>query len=192
MNNNDELNEMRMQISILKNTLDKEKLVNRELLRSVIGTKLKSITTDRIIQTVLLVIMIPFIGYMLPVKSDLSTPLFIATELLLLFGLWFILYSHRDISSSAIINGDLLEVGHRLARLKTLNSRYIKYSCPLIILWWLWFMTECAVKHGHALAHIFIIAVGLLVVIPWSLHCWRKKQRLINELTGQIDALTTA
>lgn len=190
MNNNDELNEMRIQISILKNTLDKEKLVNRELLRSVIGTKLKSITTDRIIQTVLLVIMIPFIGYMLPVKSDLSTPLFIATELLLLFGLWFILYSHRGISSSAIINGNLVEVGRRLARLKILNSRYIKFSFPLIVLWWLWFITECAVKYGHILGYIFCIAVGLIVLFPWTLYSWRKRQRLIDELKGQIDALT--
>lgn len=189
MENNNELGALRSQLEVVKTALDNEKLVNERLMRTVMGNKLRPIVEERITQTVSCLVVMMLVGIILPKVSQISTAFIIVTEMMIVLFFSFFIYSHRGINSNAVVSGDLVEACSKLKKLHTLSAGYAKIALPLIALWWVWFIIEGVQFTSNKVAFLVCCIAAPFVAIPWWLHEWRKKQRLIRELTDEMDGM---
>lgn len=189
MENNNDYNEMRSQIEMLKKALDNEKIVNERLIRSAIGTKVKSLVRPYMLNMVIVVIMIPYCGYILTQLTDNSTAFIIVTELFMLTGLVFYWRVHRNISAKAIANGDLISIGRKLTNLKRMTTRWQLFAIPFVFVWLAWFLWENLAYCDISWAGIAGCAIGLAAGLVMSVYQQRRQHMTINELIKQIDEL---
>lgn len=189
METNNELGELRSQITLLRDALNNEKLVNTRLMRSVMGTKMKPIMRQHVISLVVCAIMLPYCGYIFTRLTDNSLAFIIVTELFFIIAMVYDWYIHRGISVKAIVNGNLVDTGRRLARLKRLTVQWQKYAIPFVCLWLVWFLLENEqfLNNPWGLAGF---SLGIVCGAAAGIYQWRKKRRTIDELLRQIDELT--
>lgn len=190
MENNNDFNEMRSQIEMLKKALDNEKIVNERLIRSAIGTKVRSLVRPYSLGIVIGMIMIPYCGYILTQLTDNSTAFVIVTELFMLTGLVFNWRVHHSISAKAIANGDLISIGRKLTNLKRMTSRWQLFAIPFIFVWLTWFLWENLAYCDLSWAGIAGCAIGFALGIAITVYQQRRQRKVISELIGQIDDMT--
>lgn len=190
MEKNNELNEMRSQMAILKNALDNEKIVNTRLMRTVMGNKMGGIMREYVLQMLLIAVMIPYCGYILARFTDNSTAFIVVTELFFLIALAYHLYIYRGISTKAIVSGDLIDTGRRLAKLKLMTAQWQRFGIPFICLWLLWFYWENTAGRESPWLFIGISAGCAIAGAVWGMYRCRKQRLTIDELIRQIDELT--
>lgn len=190
MENNNDFNEMRSQIAQLRRALDDEKIVNTKLLRTVMGTKLRPIMKEYFIEIAIPIIMMPYCGYILTKLTDNSAAFIIVTELFFLAAIIFTWYIHRGISIKAIVNGDLVDTGRKLAKLKRMTVQWQKYAIPFAIPWMGWFLWENMVEREYPWLFAAICLGFAILGMVVGLYCTHKKYHTIDELLSQIDELT--
>lgn len=190
MEMNEEMSEMRNQIALLKRRLDGEKLVNGQLVRSIISHKVATIRRDNVCQMAVAVVMIPFCGIILTQLTDCSLVFIIVTELLFTAALLLQWYVNRGISVTTVTDGSLVETGHWLARLKrfTLQQRWL--GLPLVCLWLFWFYVEVMKDKVIPLQYVALSGATVIVCIVWNVCHERKQHREIDEIMSQINELT--
>lgn len=189
MENNNDFNEMRSQIELLKKALNEEKLVNERLIRSAMGTKMKWIMRRYWLDMAIMLIMIPYCGYVLTQLTDNSTAFIIVTELFMLTGLLFHLYVHRGISTNAIVNGDLVTTGRKLVNLKLMTTRWQRFGIPFLFVWFAWFLWENVDYRDITWVGVIGSVCGAALGFVVALYQCRRQRRVIDELICQIDEI---
>lgn len=130
------LEEMRQQMALLKEKLDKEELVNERLLRETMHSKARSINHEAIWSGVCAIfVIVAMLTTFHPM--GFSWGFCIGTTIFMLVCLGATLYQHRDINSRTM-NGDLLTVVKTMRRLKKNYRDWLKFAFPAIILWMGW------------------------------------------------------
>lgn len=189
MENNNDFNEMRSQIELLKKALNEEKMVNERLIRSAMGTKMKWIMRRYWLDMAIMLIMIPYCGYVLTQLTDNSTAFIIVTELFMFTGLLFHWYVHRGISTNAIVNGDLVTTGRKLVNLKLMTTRWQRFGIPFLFIWFTWFLWENVDYRDIPWIGIIGSACGAALGFVVALYQCRRQRRVIDELICQIDEI---
>lgn len=197
-NNMTELEQMREQMAAFKSRLDKQQIINEQLVRTSMGSKLswikKFVWGEIIAVPILLIIMALFHA-----GNGLSWWLygFLALGLIADATGDFII---NRIPKSQLLSGDLVETSKRLVKMKKQRTSWFVAGVIFLVIWLVWFCIEIAMRldcgctlphHGTVVAiMIGAIVVGALIggVIAWLI--LRKMQRTNNQLIEQIEQIT--
>ena len=191
-----QLEEMRQQMAVLKEKLEKQEIVNDQLMRNTIGTKLRKIKVEqrrKIIFIILGLIYIPAILYYL-----LHTDLWFIILTVVFFagaGLYDTYYTW-DINDEDLQNKRLLETRERIIVMKRMNARWLWFSIPFVIVWFILFVWQVYSNDselhaaGGTLPLIIGAVVGGVVGSLIGMAKYKKQQRRATELIEEIEELT--
>ena len=184
-----ELDEMKRQLSELKAKLDKETIVNDQLMRRAMKTKVSTINRDAFILIIVALIGIPYCTWVFYALLHISWWFIITTTVFFLVAAFYTYYSRKDIKANDLMEGDLLEVRQKMVRMNKMNANWLKFSLPFLFVWFAWFIFETIGNSNEAKEILTGAVVGLIIGLTIGILQYRKTQRIANEVIGQINDL---
>jgi hypothetical protein len=182
-------------MNIFKSRLDKQKIINEQLVRNSMGSKLSWIKNfvlgEIILVPILLIIMATFHA-----SEGLSWWLFafLAAGLIIDTTGDFII---NRIPKSQLLGGDLVATSQRLTKMKKQRTQWFIAGMIFMTIWLVWFIIEivmrlddgCNLPDHNIVVGIMVagIAIGALIGIFVAWLIYRKMQRTNNQLIEQIN-----
>lgn len=185
-----ELEEMRMQINLLKEQLDKQTIVNDRHIRH--SMKVKATDLSRIIRrTIFGGIFAVLYCPMIFIRMDFSPAFVIVTTVMLAVCFAITVYQYRCVKKVDFSQGNLVEIAESVGKLRKHYAQWTKIAAPLIIIpWFGWLMYESYNINGQT-GVVFSIgaAIGGIVggVIGYSIN--RKVINKADEILSQLEEL---
>lgn len=191
-----EFEEMRQQLNLLNEKLNKQSIINENIIRRTMRDKLKSIGFSALIQCVVAVFATPFCVSMYWTHG-MSIAFCIVTTLFLLGAVIYTYWEYKGLRSDELVTGDLIQASQRVLRLKRLQARWLRFSIPFVICWLGWLITEIYLMSGAKEPGFFYtslcgIVFGGTIGALWGTAFYRRSQRISNEVLRQIEELTQA
>ena len=194
-NNMNELEQMREQMNIFKSRLDKQQIINEQLVRNSMGSKLSWIKNfvlgEIILVPILLIIMATFHA-----SEGLSWWLFAFLAAGLIIDTTGDIIINR-IPKSQLLGGDLVATSQRLTKMKKQRTQWFIAGIIFMTIWLVWFIIEivmrlddgCNLPDHNIVVGIMVagIAIGALIGIFVAWLIYRKMQRTNNQLIEQIN-----
>lgn len=197
-NNMTELEQMREQMNIFKSRLDKQQILNEQLVRNSMGGKMSWIKNfvwvEIILVPILLLLFIPFHA-----STGLSWWLFAFMAVLLIADVIGDFIINR-IPKGQLLSGDLVETSQRLVKMKKQRTRWFIIGLVFVLIWFVWFCAElilnskiaCDMSCHESLRYVLIggCMFGGLVgfLVAWLI--FRKMQKTNNQIIEQINQIT--
>lgn len=192
MNNDFDLENMRQQMTMLKNKLNKQEIVNDRLVRRSMKNEVNTITRRYYIIMALGLFMIPY-GYWCFVKlCGLSVFFWIVTSIFMLICAGATYYTLRKINDPDMMNRNLVEARKRVASAKKFEANWLFFGIPAVVLWMSWFLYETYQLHGGAVSNGLFWGgcIGGIIGAICGLSLNFKTQRQYQEIIDQIEDLT--
>ena len=193
MNNNDfELEEMRQQMTTLKNKLDKQEIVNDRLMRRSMRNEVNTINRRYNIIMALCVLMIPYGYWCFVVLSHLSIAFWVVTSIFMLVCGVATFYNSRKISDPNLMNHNLVEARKKVASAKKFESNWLLFGIPAVILCMSWFFYEIYQIQGGDFNNGFFWGgcIGGIIGAFCGIKMHLKTQRQYQDIIDQIEELT--
>ena len=192
MNENFNLEEMRQQMTTLKNKLNQQEIVNDRLIRRSMRNEVSNINRRYNIIMAIGILMVPY-GYWCFVKLvGLSIFFWIATSIFMLICAGATFYNSRKISDPELMSHSLVEARKKVASAKKFESNWLLFGIPAVILWMGWFFYETYQIQGGDFYNGFFWGgcIGGIIgaIIGIKLHL--KTQRQYQDVIDQIEDLT--
>ena len=185
--------EMREQMALLREHLDKQEIVSDRLLREAMKMKTKDIkyTKNMVYGAAAFCLVI----YPLTTFTKMGDwPFALATCAMMMFCVLATYYIHRPVERLNYMTADLATVARVMARFKKQYDDWLHYVTPALIVPWLaWVCYEVAWKHAPAGTNPWLMAVPLLVggclggLIGYRYH--RKAVNAAKAIIEQIEEL---
>ena len=187
-----QLEEMRQQLTTLKQKLNEQEIVNERLMRRSMRNTVSNITRRYYVLMALAILMVPY-GYWVFVKLiNFSVAFWIASSIFMLICGGATFYNSRKISDPGLMSHSLVEARRKVASAKKFDADWLFIGIPAIILWLGWFCYESYQNVGDVNPNIFIfggIVGGVLgAIIGFAIHF--KTQRQYQEIIDQIEDIT--
>lgn len=185
-----ELEEMRMQINLLKEQLDKQAIVNDRHIRH--SMKVKATDLSRIIRrTIFGGIFAVLYCPMIFIRMDFSPAFVIVTTVMLAVCFAITVYQYRCVKKVDFSQGNLVEIAESVGKLRKHYAQWTKIAAPLIIIpWFGWLMYESYNINGQT-GVVFSIgaAIGVFVggFIGYNIN--RKVINKADEILSQLEEL---
>ena len=188
-----ELEDMRAQIAILKDKLDKQTIVNDTHIRNSMKSKRSEMTRTIGITIFAGVLAIPYcIGIFC--YMGLSPVFIAATGLMLAVCVWLTIKQQLTLKGLDFSQGKLLEVAEKLNKVKVHYHEWIKIALPMLIIWFSWLMyeviTHCGIEEPMTMGFCVGAAIGGVVGGIVGYRTNRKIVRKSTEILEQIDEIT--
>lgn len=198
-NNLNELEQLREQMTIFKDKLNKQQIINDQLVRNTMKSKLSWIKNfvwgEIIIIPILLLGMAVFHA-----GTGLSWWLygFLAIGLIADATGDFII---NRIPKGQLLSGDLVETSKQLVKMKKQRTSWFIIGLIFVTIWLVWFIVELVLKtdpgcalpdHNLVIAIMAIaVAVGGVIggIVSWFI--FRKMQRTNNDIIDQLKQITS-
>lgn len=184
-----ELENMRQQMAILQEKLDKQIIVTDRIVRNAIKKSMGSINKRYLVVIVLAVLIIPY-GYWSFVKvGGMSMSLWIVTSLLMIVTALFTYFNGKSMRDRQLLDANLLEAKKRVARSKKRDNIWLYISIPVMLLWMAWVSWEFAQQIGDMRIAIVTIVAGGAIGAAIGLKMHLNTQRDYREIIRQIEDL---
>ena len=191
MNENFDLENMRHQMTTLKNKLNKQEIVNEHLMRRSMKHEVNTITRRYNIVMVLSVLMVPYSYWVFVKLSGFSMAFWIGTSIFMLICGGATFYNTRKISAPDMMSHSLVEARKNVASAKKFDVDWLKFGIPAVIVWFGWFMYEVYLQN-HDLANGLLWGgcVGGVIgaLIGFKIHF--KTQCQYQDIIDQIGEIT--
>lgn len=185
-----ELEEMREQIGILREKLEKQNIVNEQHIRNSMASKannLNNTVRGTVIGGVFALIYCPICFLHL----GCSLPFVIATTLLLAVCLALTIYQKVTLGRMDFSQGSLVEIAKSLGRVRRHYVRWTRSVAPVLIaLWYAWCMYEfIKLDKSGGMVILVCATIGGIIggLIGFSIN--RKVIRKTDEILEQIEEL---
>lgn len=187
----EELQQMREQIALLKNKLEKEAIVSDTMLRRILSDKARVLKTMGLGKTLACFLAVPLMVWCTWFLH--LSPLFtVVTAVYLALAFVYTYITHRDINKLDLMNDDLIAVGEKVARLKHRYSSWVLYGIPFAVCWFVWFFYELSragLGEEQMSAALTGMVVGGLVGVCMGIMRYRKIQRVASDVLLQIEEM---
>ena len=171
MNNNDfDFENMRQQMTTLKNKLNQQEIVNERLIRHSI----------------------PYSYWAFVMLNGFSIPFWIFTCIVMLVSFGGTFYNSRKLSDSNMMTNNLVDVRRRMASAKKFDANWLLIGIPMAIVFLGWFMYESYQLHPDAFFNGLFWAgcIGGVIGAIWGFSLHFKTQRQYQDIIDQIEDLT--
>ena len=192
MNENFNLEEMRQQMTTLKNKLNQQEIVNDRLIRRSMRNEVNNINRRYNIIMAIGILMVPY-GYWCFVKlGGLSVFFWIVTSIFMLICAGATFYNSRKISNPELMSHSLVEARKKVASAKKFESNWLLFGIPAVILWMGWFFYETYQIQGGDFYNGFFWGgcVGGIIGAIIGIKIHFKTQRQYQDVIDQIEDLT--
>ncbi len=194
---NNDFDQLREQMSILKQKLNQQEIVNERLLRKSMSSRfswIKNYVWGQIILVPFLLIIL-FFGHK---AMGLSWWLY-AFMAVMLVGDVTVDYWINRIPKAELMNNDLLQVGEHLARMKRYRAIAFCIAILMVIIWVIWLVLELlrvsqtaepqSFLQGVASGGLIGAVIGGVIGLGIAILVFRKMQKTNDDIIDQIDAL---
>ena len=189
---NNELEQMREQIALLRRKLDKETIINERLLRRAMHDKVRGITRDNRAMMIVGGLATPYMAITFNYLG-MSLAFCIASCLIMIVSIAATWWGQRDLHADELLDGDVVSVGKKVLRLKQMNDRWLWYAIPMLLAWLAWLGWEAYQQIGGTpLFNGFVTGaiVGIFIGgIIGGVYRSRMKRR-VREVLAHIEELT--
>ena len=194
---NNELEEMRQQLGILKEKIDGQKLINDKLIRQSMLNKMSFMKKYTWVSFFALL----FIYYVyndIRITFNLSWWFYGATVIFMTFNVCFDAYINR-FNKESFLNGDLIATSLQMQRMKKLRKRSLLYGIFFMTIWVSWFVIELyngsgAANGGENTSMFYGMlvggGVGLIAGVAIGIWLYLRMQRINSDIISQIEELT--
>lgn len=186
-----ELEQMREQIGILKDKLEKQNIVNEQHIRRSMKSKMSSI--NRTIAGTIIAgsFALPYCTWFFW-SQDLSKLFIVATAIMLTVCLGLTILQQVRLKNLDFSDSNLVETAEELSKVKKHYSEWHWVALPMIIIWLGWLMYEMIGKMGnepYVIGFCCGAAVGGVIggIIGFRIN--RKVIRKTGEILEQIEEL---
>lgn len=186
-----ELEEMRSQINILKDKLEKQNIVNEQHIRRSMKSKMSSI--NRTIAGTIIAgsFALPYCTWFFW-SQDLSKLFIVATAIMLAVCLGLTILQQVRLKNLDFSDSNLVETAEELSKVKKHYSEWKWVALPMIIIWLGWLMYEMINNMGtepYVIGFCCGAAVGAIIggIIGFRIN--RKVIRKTGEILEQIEEL---
>ena len=142
-----EMEEMRRQMAVLKEKLEKEEILSDRLLRNTMQNQVRSIRRRANLSIVAGVCVLT-VGPMAFSNLGTSTTFIVVTSLMMLVIMLLTVMMHSKLREADVRDGELLAVARNARRLKDDYRRWRNIGIPLMTAWLVWLVIE--VVHGQS------------------------------------------
>ena len=186
-----ELEQMRSQIGILKDKLEKQNIVNEQHIRNSMKSKMSSINRTIAGTIVAGAFALPYCTWFFW-SQDLSKLFIVATAIMLTVCLGLTILQQVRLKNLDFSGSNLVETAEQLSKVKKHYSEWHWVALPMIIIWLGWLMYEMISKLGnepYVIGFCCGAAVGAIIggIIGFRIN--RKVIRKTGEILEQIEEL---
>lgn len=187
-----ELEEMRSQINVLKEKLDKQTIVNEEHIRRSMKSKMSDINktvTVTIVMGMFALIYCTWFLYM----QNCSLAFVITTAIMLAVCLCLTIGQKVTLGQMDLSRENLIDTAQTLSKVKTHYQNWHKIAIPVLVIWFAWLMYEMTSVLGldssMAIGFCCGAAVGGIIGGIAGFRINRKIVRKAIEILEQIEEL---
>ena len=184
-----ELDEMRQQMAILKDKLENQTIVNDRFIRRSIKRGVSTINRRYLVIGIIALAMIPYGYWAFVMIGGLSVALWLASCLMMLIVVGFMIYNSRDMRDNTLMNGNLLDVKRKVTQAQKRDANWLWFGIPMALAWGAWAVYEMSQKMGDNEYIVPCCIVGVLVGALIGLKVHFKTQSRFNEIIEQIEDL---
>lgn len=184
-----ELDEMRQQMAILKDKLENQTIVNDRFIRRSIKRGVSTINRRYLVIGIVALAMIPYGYWAFVMIGGLSVALWLASCLMMLIVVGFMIYNSRDMRDNALMNGNLLDVKRKVTQAQKRDANWLWFGIPMALAWGAWAVYEMSQKMGDNEYIVPCCIVGVLVGALIGLKVHFKTQSRFSEIIEQIEDL---
>ena len=188
--NDMELEAMRHQMNTLKKKLDQQEIVNDRIIRNSMKNTANNIKRRYYAIMALTLLMIPYTYVVFILNQGLSMSFWIGTSILMLLCAGASYYNCLNVSSSNMMNRNLIEVGQNMARAKKFDVNWLFFGIPAAIAWLVWLTWELYQINSEEARYMIygtICGAVLGVILGFKMHS--NTQHQYQEIIDQIEDL---
>ena len=196
-NNAIEMEQLRAELSAFKERLNKQQIVNDQLVRQSMKSKMSWIRKMLWIE----VAAIPFcaitLGGMVH-HIGLSWWWLLYTILMLIVDV-VLDFRINHMREDEFASGNLVETARHLVRMKESRNKSLALGMTMLVVWLVWLAVMVYqiasnpagtdIEHGRAWAMLIGMVVGVLIGLPIGLYIFSRMQRTNTEIIHQINEL---
>ena len=196
-NNAMEIEQLRAELNVFKERLDKQQIVNDQLMRQSMKSKMSWIRKVLWMECAA----IPFCAVAmggLVYQMGLSWWWWLFTVVMLIVDVALDFRINR-LRKDDFASGNLVETARHLAEMKRSRIKALVLGLAMMLVWLVWLgimfyqvtadPTVSSLEQGRAWAFIVGMVVGLLIGLPVGLYIFFRMQRTNTEILRQIDEL---
>ena len=192
-----ELEQMRSQMSLLKDKLDKQEIINERLMRQAMNKRMSWIKNYILFEIILVPFLLLLFGAM-TYALGLSWIVFAYLAVMLIVDVTADYYINH-VDKNELLSGNLVEASRKLVRMKKLRAWSFFLSLIAVIVWVVLFLLDLkrvagSFEHdfmnGFATGGFFGGIVGGIIGIIIAFIIFHKMQRTNDDVIAQIDAIT--
>lgn len=185
-----EFQEMRQQMDLLKEKLNRQEVVNEKLMRKTVESRLQRISFNRKIKRVYMILCIVFLPWLLigtmglPIWFGLATVAFIAVSLVYHEGFM------EHISTDDLNRLSLKQINEKAIRLKEQSARWIWISIPMLTAWMIAFFYVVLHRSNFETEGQYILygmGFGIIIGACLGFIIYKKQQRMIDDLRSDLQ-----
>ena len=177
--------EMQQQMQLLKDKLDKQTIVNDQMMRKAYAGGIKDLRSNYSVKTIAAVAAMLGCPSFYNVGCSLTFVIF--SELIMLIALGIVIYTNTLIPK---MDDDLLTAAGKLTHFKKINAEWLKYGILVLVLWLGWLVVELFSGEEITTCGVYAmtagIVLGLTIGMTIGLKVRRNIKKGIDELLGQI------
>ena len=191
MENNNDFEDMRQQIGLLKSKLDGQRIVNEDIIRHVVQQKMHQANRIGWGIVVIGLLEIPLVLWVFRSLCGFSWLFCIVTALYVLATVLFQLKLNMAVQRQIRPDADLLAVGQRLVQLKRLNIKQLYVAMPFSVLWTCYFLWEAYQKQHIGPLSFEVIACivlfGVVMGLVVGLTTFFRRYNAMRDAISQLD-----
>ena len=192
MNNNDfELENMRQQMTTLKNKLNQQEIVSDRLIRRSMRDTAGNITRRYYFIIALCLLMIPYTYVVFVMNLGLSLAFWIGTSIFMLICGGVTYYNCQNVTSANMMSDNLIGVGKKMARAKKFDANWLFFGIPAVILWLAWLVWELYQLDADAARYsLYGVICGTIIGAACGIKIHTRTLRQYQDIIDQIEDLT--
>ena len=184
-----ELEEMRQQMAILKDKLEDQTIVNDRFIRRSIKKGVNTINRRYLVIGIIALALIPYGYWAFVMIGGLSVALWLASCVMMLLVVGFMIYNSKDMRDNGLMNNNLLDVKRKVAVAKKRDGNWLWFGIPMALAWGAWAVYEISQQMGDNEFIVPCCIVGVLVGALVGLKVHFKTQQHYSEIIEQIEDL---
>ena len=178
------MNELREQLTLLNRKLEKQSIINHQLIRNSIKERISSINRTGIVLCALVIITTPIIAVNYAHFLNFSLALNIFTCAFMAIALIYTIWSHWGLNSN-LLNGDLITASTTIMRTRRHYKQWSYFSYPWLVVWLCWNGWEVYNNIDNQEMLLGIIIGGIIGLIIGGIYGMRQR----NKIYRNIDAM---
>jgi len=179
----EELEQMREQLTLLKQKLDQQEIISDKLLRNITSERVKRLNRAIWIESLAVLFVITFGNYTF-YQQGCSIAFITGTTLLMIACFLVTIIPHHQIDRKEIVNGSLIEVAKQVMKLRKLYQKWLYFGIPAIVIWLSWYILELYYTSQNTDIKVFLyLLIG--IVIGTLAGAWignRQRKQMIQEM----------